>query len=546
MRRAFSHIRLIFALIFLGASLLSCGKEESQDTHVYDQSVRHDIVNAWLSLDLSVVSSGTPTRSVSDQTSGGVNEEIDENVIKSIVVYLVPLEDGVEDWDECIMTYIPRHLLTSGNPYNATVRARLNVDMNVYVGANLSTTLAGKVHDDGTEAFYQSSAESYPDLIKEFASAEDGVAMFCTKPYQLKFEDENISPSKPAKVNGDDPVELVRMIAKVHMLFQCYDDHDGYVRITEPGSLTPADYGAFGWSKLEDISYIVNTVNRTTKIYQPAYGGYADYTDMNHSMAKLLDKDIEWEYVTNAKDEFISFAKDWYDDQWKSWAAKPEKFVQNKAPFGTGTDGSYVKGLYCLENTTDDSALTYMTDDEKKSVPFMVATHVVVKARFVPRMINKVVAGKLETIDYGQDGYETAFSSLTEVTGLDENGSEKTYPVGTFFTRDMQEFYDYAGMMKMIELQTIPGLSRKNFAAYPAGFGFYHSYIHGGTDSATGKVTFNGEDSGVFRNHYHILNCQLMKVPATPGSFNQLMMVNSKVVDWNPKGEMDLVVKPNV
>jgi hypothetical protein len=92
----------------------------------------------------------------------------------------------------------------------------------------------------------------------------------------------------------------------------------------------------------------------------------------------------------------------------------------------------------------------------------------------------------------------------------------------------------------------VPELSRKNFATYPGGYGFYYSYIHGGEDSDTHQVTFKGAESGIFRNHYHILSCFLMKVPATPGSFNQLMMVNSKVVDWNPKGALNLIVKPNV
>ena len=188
-----------------------------------------------------------------------------------------------------------------------------------------------------------------------------------------------------------------------------------------------------------------------------------------------------------------------------------------------------------------------MTDDEKKYVPFMVSTHIIVKARFVPRKINTVDgSGNLVVKDHGDNGYDEALAALPAVDGLDENNVSHTYPAGTFFTRDMKEFYDYKGMLKLIELGSVPGLSRKNFATYPGGYGFYYSYIHGGTDGTTGQVTFSGTDSGVFRNHYHILNCQLMKVPATPGSFNQLMMVNSKVVDWNPKGALNLIVKPNV
>ena len=341
------------------------------------------------------------------------------------------------------------------------------------------------------------------------------------------------------------------MLAKVHVLFQCYDyPNDEYVKITEPGSLTAAPFGEFGWSKLEDISYIVNTVNKNTRIIQPAYGDadYTKYKDSNHSMTNLLQKGLEWEYKSDeAAANFLGFAEDLsgnHDAAWAKWSAKPEKYEENKAPFGTGASGTYVKGLYCLENTTDNSALDLMTDDEKKYVPFMVATHVIVKARFVPRNIIYTVDSHGASVakKYAENQYADALEFLAAVNGLDENGNSTVYPKGTFFTRDMKEFYSYDGMMAVINSKHYP---RKSFAAYPGGYGFYYSYIYGGNDSS-GKVTFNGEESGVFRNHYHILNCQLMKVPATPGSYNQLMMVNSSVVDWNPKGALNLIVKPNV
>ena len=191
-----------------------------------------------------------------------------------------------------------------------------------------------------------------------------------------------------------DNIDLVRMLAKVHVLFQCYaSPNDDYVQITEPGSLTAAPFGEFGWSKLEDISYILNTVNKSTSIIQPDYANYSSWTDLNHSMTSLLQKGLEWEYNGTAGGQFLGFAENLsgnHDAAWAKWSAKPEKYEENKAPFGTCTDGTYVDGLYCLENTTDDSALSEMTDDEKKFVPFMVATHVIVKARFVPRKINTV------------------------------------------------------------------------------------------------------------------------------------------------------------
>lgn len=540
--------------MLFGVMLLSCQKEKPHRAQGLPEQEREDVVNAWLSLNLNVVSSGAATK-VDDEVDGGINKNgIDENAIKSLAIWLVPVEGETEKWSEAIMTYVPNLTLYSGGSYVASVKTKLNVPMNVYVGANISTDIAAKFLAYGPDAVYEAVSADYRDLVSEFASKDRGVAMFCTKKKSLTFIAENADKEKPAKINDEDSdgnpddIDLVRMLAKVHLLFQCYEEHPKFVKITEPGSLDPADFGEFGWSKLEDISYIVNTVNKSTKIIQPEYGGaYASYMDMNHSMTNLLQKGLEWEYKSDeAAANFLGFAEDLsgnHDAAWEKWSTKPEKFDASKAPFGAGTP--YVEGLYCLENTTDDSELSSMTDDEKKYVPFMVATHIIVKARFVPREINTVDgSGNLFKNNHGENGYDAALEALPEVNGVDENGISHTYPAGTFFTRDMKEFYDYKGMRKLIE--TVPGLSRKNFATYPGGYGFYYSYIHGGEDSDTHQVTFKGADSGVFRNHYHILNCQLMKVPATPGSFNQLMMVNSKVVDWNPKGALNLIVKPNV
>lgn len=562
MRSIFSHIRLFTALMLFGVMLLSCQKEKPHRAQGLPEQEREDVVNAWLSLNLNVVSSGAATK-VADKVVGGDNNGINEEKITRLAIWLVPVEDGTEKWSEAIMTYVPDLTLYSGGSYVASVKTKLNVPMNVYVGANISTDIAAAFLYGGPDAVYNAVSAAYPDdyssLVNQFASADMGVAMFCIKKASLEFAAENADKATPAEIDEDldgnpDNIDLVRMLAKVHVLFQCYEAHPEFVKITEPGSLDPADFGAFGWSKLEDISYIVNTVNKNTRIIQPAYdeADYTKYKDSNHSMTNLLQKGLEWEYKSDdAAGNFLGFAEDLsgnHDAAWAKWSAKPEKYEENKAPFGTCTDGTYVNGLYCLENTTDDSALSSMTDDEKKYVPFMVSTHVIVKARFVPRYIisGTDTEGDPVTTSFEVSDCSDAFDFLVERTiaqgTKDENGVPIDYPQGTFFTRDMKKFYSYDGMMAVINSKHYP---RKSFAAYPGGYGFYYSYIYGGNDSS-GKVTFNGEESGVFRNHYHILNCQLMKVPATPGSYNQLMMVNSSVVDWNPKGALNLIVKPNV
>lgn len=536
--------------MLLSAALPSCQKEGPHRAQDHFEAERQDVVNAWLSLNLNVVSSGGVTKAASEVV-GGTNNGVNEEIIKRIAVYLVPLEGGSENWNECIMTYAHGLSMSSGSTHTIAVKAKMNVPMNVYVGANLSTKLAEAILDDGPDAAFSSSATSYRELMNEFVSEEEGIAMMCTRPYSVTFIEENANSSTPAEVDGGDAVDLIRMLAKVHVLFQCYDSpNDEFVKITEPGSIDAAPFGKFGWSKLSDISYIVNTVNKSTKLYQPQYGGaYSDYRDLNHSMTSLLEKSLEWEYRSGAADKFLCFAEDLsldHDAEWAQWSATPERYDISKAPFGSGS--AYTNGLYCLENTTDDSALSEMTTDEKKYVPFMVSTHIIVKARFVPRHIisGTDTVGDPVTTSFEVSKCSDAFDFLVEKTKAqdtrDENGNLIDYPKGTFFTRDMKEFYSYDGMMAVINSKHYP---RKSFAAYPGGYGFYYSYIYGGNDTS-GRVTFTGSDSGVFRNHYHILSCQLMKVPATPGSYNQLMMVNSSVVDWNPKGALNLIVKPNV
>ena len=533
-------VLLLTAIMWLALLSVSCRKNDVRQPQVVSDP---EVVGAWLSLDLNVVSSGTATK-VDPETEGGIVGNIDEDKITRLAIWLVPLESDREDWSKAIMTYIPDISLTSGSVYKASVRTRLNVPMHLYVGANISTKVASAFLDGGQDAVYASSSMNYSELIEEFASEKFGVSMFCTRCSSLEFELSNTDEDNPAQIDEDhdgvpENIDLVRMLSKVHVLFQCYPNTD-YVKITEPGSMTEAQCGGFGWSRIDDISYILNTVNTSTKVFQQSYGGrYSAYVDANHSMSDILFKDQDWDYKADASGEFITTSDDLYA-QWPDWAARPEKFNQYKEPFGSGS-GRYVSGLYCLENTTDGDLLDLMTDDEKKYIPFKVATHLIVKARFVPRFINTVVGGVLQEVDYGQDGYQAALESLKEFK--DDQG-QVLCPAGTFFTRDMQEFYDYSGMQKLMEL--LPELSRKNFAEYPGGYGFYHSYIYGGTDDTTGQVTFAGTDSGVFRNHYHILNCSLMKVPATPGSFNQLMMVNSKVLEWNEKGKGEITVKPNV
>ena len=88
------------------------------------------------------------------------------------------------------------------------------------------------------------------------------------------------------------------------------------------------------------------------------------------------------------------------------------------------------------------------------------------------------------------------------------------------------------------------------FAKYEDGYGFYTTYIDGIKTDGSGNPTDApatlqfSEKSSVKRNHYHILRCSLLKVPAVPGTFNQTMRVNAYTAEWNSTVRQTVVIKP--
>lgn len=533
-----ADIQVAAAALLMLIPAYSCRKEKPEEAY----GMRMSDVRITFSIDNGNVA-GTKA---DPEIEGGHNTGIDENGIHALAVYVIPLTaEDEEQWEECRMFYTntpERYLATPGdphgesNPYTAEIQATSG-PQHIYVAANLNPSAASHFLNNRNAKYSEQSSGNYISDIGKWASEDGGIAMFCDSPSKITVEDRHLSGSEEIKIGS---VALERLVAKVHVTFDCHSDEtdasDDYAIITLPGSDNKENYvGEAGWVPMSSVTYILNSTNNETYLY-----GEND-TDPNHEIGPLIEKVGEdWDYRTESSKVFTSFTGGYLEDEFDRWSCVAEKFDGSRKPFGDGS--RYLSGLYCLENTVgglSDELKAQMTDDEMENVPLKVTTHIIVKARFIPRQI------------YGDGLVLKDFNSSKSgsVAGLQEAvewlRSESENGTADYYTPDMEHFYSYKGMIAK-KLQD-PGMI---FAKYEDGYGFYTTYIDGIKTDGSGNPTDAAatlqfsEKSSVKRNNYHILRCSLLKVPAVPGTFNQTMRVNAYTAEWNSTVRQTVVIKP--
>ena len=372
-------------------------------------------------------------------------------------------------------------------------------------------------------------------------------------------------------------VTLQRCVAKVMLTCVIAEGKTGgeasgrYVMIRDPQStqLTPLpdeinnDYN--GWMRVDDVWFVLNNSNRRTYVIQQKQqiGGTEYVTDPNFALSDYIhfynhDYTPRPSVYTN---NFISF----HDSELKlpdtiDGVPFDESTCRMRAlPYeATKADqmnlsNHYTEGLYCLENTLHNDFVLSAT--ELQTVPRMGSTYVVIGARYVPKYIYDQTLNAAGDDIVGQT-YTTmtaALDKLAQVAGKDEDGNDVVYPKGTFFyyfDGITPRFCTYEGMMTWIEksqTKTRP-LTRRDFLEYKAGWGYYASYITGDAsptpdDYGRYPMLFKDKD-GIMRNYYYLLRASLFYVPGSNLPTNDLIMINSKRLEWTPKGQTSVIVRP--
>lgn len=572
----------IFCLIALGmVSLLgSCSHDHMEEPDVSPVYEGNVLVNINVSMRLS---GGAP------QTRAGEYElslTDEESRIKRLIIMLVDLDasgneiSGKRNYAEVIAP-------------NVTVPVEFRVKTtpgpkHVYLVANMNTVQA-------TAAVFGNQAiavtgTTYESVISDFVTlgntattganrAGSDIAMSgqATLSGLSSIDIPAPSSSNPSVTIPTLDVTLQRCVAKVMLTCKIAEGKTGgeasgrYVMIRDPQSTkidpNPDDINNNynGWMRVDDVWFVLNNSNRRTYIMQQKQqiSGTECVSDPNFALSDYIHLD-NYTYTPKPSvytDNFISL----HDSELRL----PDAI--NGVPFAESTcrmralpydaaradqsnlSNHYTEGLYCLENTLHNDFT--LTTTELQTIPRMGSTYVVIGARYVPKYIYDQTLNAAGDDIVGQT-YATmtaALNKLAQVNGKDENGNDVTYPEGTFFyyyDGITTRFCTYEGMMVWIEksqTKTRP-LTRKDFLEYKAGWGYYSSYITGDVsptpdDYGRYPMLFKDKD-GIMRNNYYLLQASLFYVPGSNLPTNDLILINSKRLEWTPKGQTSVIVRP--
>lgn len=573
----------ILCLTVLGGVLLllsSCTRSHPDDLDIPQISDAVVPVN----IDVSLRLSGNAPQTFAGDYELSLTD--DESHIKRLIIMIVDLDaSGNEVYDK--RTYAE---VLAPN-ISAAVTFRVNATpgpKHVYLVANMNTVQA-------TAAIFGNQAvavtgTTYESVISDFVTLGSAATPGANRPGKdiaMSGQAEISSQSDPTRIVIPSPtpgasdvtvesltVTLRRCVAKV--LLTCDmaagktggEAGQGYVLIRDPQSTaldpTPDNVNNQynGWMDVRDVWFVLNNSNRRTYIMQQTQqiGGTSYVSDPNFNLSDYVYLDNAYTprpsvYTNN----FISFR----DTELRL----PDAI--NGIPFSESTSrmralpydaakanesdltNHYTEGLYCLENTVHND-LTLMAS-ELQTVPLMVSTYVVIGARYVPKFIyDETVAGN-DVVGQTYPDMNAALTKLAQVTGRDMDNNPVTYPQGTFFyyyDGITTRFCTYKGMIKWIEITagTVRPLTRRDFLEYKAGWGYYASYITGNRaenpDQYGRYPMYFKDNDGILRNNYYLLEASLFYVPGSNLPTNDLIMVNSKRLEWKQHGKTDVVVRP--
>lgn len=492
----------------------------SDNAYLPDAPAGADRVTACVRFSLRL--SGVDTRAT--VTGDGAVEK----KISSVAVFLVSADgSGNEDWNDVQYEIVYSTTAEGSDIYQARILTAPG-QKKIYIGANL---LPGQVQAickqaDG-KGLFMAAGTGYDEVIGQFARQAEGIAM-------TGKATSTVTVSAGTDVSVDltsQPIELERVVAKVLLVCDTYTDDGGkYVRMSD-NATRPA--GDPGWISLSEVRYALNTVNRKVYLNAPSDG-----KDPNNGIDPYVIKDGGGNYVPAANVGDQEFAYRTLGSVWAEGIA-PEAYNATKysATSATpSTSGAYTGGLYCPENTTATSTtslesgldLTGTLSSTQAEIPRLVATHLLVAAKLVPKQII-TGTGTSQTLTSPADA-GTYLPATTASSGKEDHAA------GTYFTNG-SNYYSYAGMAAVISAGT---LKRTDFTAYEGGIGYYYTYIDG-TAATDGTIAF-GADSGILRNRYYLLRITRFSLPSA--TLPQPMRATMKITDWVTSSGNDITVRP--
>ena len=347
-----------------------------------------------------------------------------------------------------------------------------------------------------------------------------------------------------SEIKIDNPVKLVRTVAKVLLTCVTKEDDPNYVKVIDSNDYETKSEENTGWIKLDNVNYMLNVLNRKTYMdYREKVTGENAYlTDPNYAMSDFIGHRNNGGYglkdLANYQANFL-----YYDTQQMvemlntdMQGAEGERCITRKATLfeeskvNKNDQNHYTEGLYCPENMVSND-MPEIPAETFASVNRFVTTHVMVGAKYTPKKIWVVnEEGTLEQ--------KTAESEDKALEFLNKDLTDTEYLPGTFWQGNDKKYYSLSGMRKKLQDE-----SDTEFNRYDGGWGYYYTYIDGEANNE-GTIDYANETRwGIKRNHYYILKVNQFVAPGSAFPGNEVMRIHSELIDWKDKGSSEVEIK---
>ena len=343
-----------------------------------------------------------------------------------------------------------------------------------------------------------------------------------------------------SEIKIDNPVKLVRTVAKVLLTCVTKEDDPKYVKVIDSNDYETKSEENTGWIKLANVNYMLNVLNRKTYMdyrEEKAEDGTYYLTDPNYAMSNFIERRINGggyglKNLTNYQANFL-----YYDTQQMVemlQGTKGERCITRKATLfeesKVNKNDHYTEGLYCPENMVSND-MPGIPAETFASVNRFVTTHVMVGAKYTPKKI--LVNEKDKLVE------KIATTENKALEFLNKDLTDTEYLPGTFWqANDTKKYYSLSGMRK--KLQDKP---YTEFNRYDGGWGYYYTYIDGEANNE-GTIDYANETRwGIKRNHYYILKVNQFVAPGSAFPGNEVMRIHSELIDWKDKGSSEVEIK---
>lgn len=480
----------------------------------------------------------------------------------------ITLDEGTSDGARTVKLKLPASM-------------KVGSDVKLYLGANLNAEQAAAFCANNQAYTLPDETSSY-NIIEAFApgiktagnTPREDIAMFCTKVKTATITTEKDGAHTELEVTFD----LKRLVAKV--LVTCEEDknNEGYAPLKDGSSL--ATNG--GWIRLENVYFLVNSLNRSSFIMEKENNG--TWVDPNNDLEKYLDNTYGGYNASLIANDFVYAPSDLQYNVINYFKHAP-KYEEAKLPGANGQAYAPAQALYCPENLfaeVADETVKKKLASYKYVWPMI--THVSVAAKYTPKklwiekelvlfVLNKIdkVEGSAEEkktlkeqLELWKQAAEEIQTSVMEVRCSSEYVSqtlltqslikedyyqEGTYdydtpgfPQHTYFYYNNQSdsniedrYYTYGAVKLMLGDSFDPGHPENlgNYLPYTQGWGYYHTYIDDIGENQSVAPYKNGQ---VRRNTYYILTVKSFSHPGTSIHQGGYIDVHTRVEEWKDGG----------